>query len=130
MAGLLTLSADRHAPFVRPMVWNGANLMGATFLMHIRLKPDAPGAPLLSIGNAGPGVLGFNPSQTGLMPDGITTFTVVDLLIPKANMEALPPAARIGDDNELAYDLHLTIPGAATIVALKGSFIVLAGVVR
>lgn len=111
------LRVNRHTPFKWVIEYTGADWSSATILMHVRQLPEQSGSPLLTLNSGGE----FTLSYSG----GVTTIT---LLIPEADIEALPAASEVGKDLTLYYDIQITPPDGIKEVYVCGKFIVLAGV--
>lgn len=126
MAVPLNHKAARFTPFLWRIFLRGIDLSAATWHMHVRTKFDAPGAPILALANVGVeqtlGIYRFAP----VVIEGITV-SQVDVFIPRANMIAMPPAAVLGSDAELVYDLHVEAAGQPDFNMFRGTFIVEAG---
>lgn len=148
--GLLPLYGDRWTPFVRTFQMEGVDLTSATFAMQIRLTPDAAGSPLVDLGTV------FSGSSQGVRliyggtdtvanhiaagrieeaPDGMIgtdnlTLSLIGIRINETTMEGLPAAAEVGDDTELAWDMHITPSGELKDRWLYGPFIVRGGVTQ
>ncbi len=144
------LSGGRWVPFIETWAFQEVDLSAASFAMHIRLTPDAPGDPLVGLG-----LVGVTPSEQGIavlyagtatiaahlaagrmLPDEVPEGAVdsdnlllsqLRVRINETVMEALPFPGERGDDNVLAWDLHVTVPGSLKQVWAAGPFSVIAG---
>lgn len=116
-AAVIDLRANRFTPWKYVIQYEGANWSTATIEMQVRLKPDTVGTPLLDLDSG--------TEITRVFSAGVTTITI---LIPEADIEALPAAAEVGQDLTLYYDIQITPPGGIKEVYVRGKFIVLAGV--
>ncbi len=146
----LPLEGGRWVPFVQSLTFKGVDLSGASYAMHIRLYPDAPGSPLVNLAVVGSSnAQGIYPvyadtntvnahiaeGRLSAVPDGMVgsdslALTVIQIRVNETTMEALPYPAERGKDNSLAYDLHVTPSGRDKQVWLRGPFTVEAGVVQ
>lgn len=126
--GLLPLSADRFAPFVATLTFEGIDLTGAVLKAQVRDRKDGGTvrADLATVTDED--TEGLRLLSAGLV-DGVMT-SVVYVLIDEATMESIPEAAAIGDDLDLYWDLHVTPSGGVKGVYLYGAFIVRAGVTQ
>lgn len=119
----LNLFAQRHAPFVYAILFDGIDLTGATLDMHVRLLPDTPGAPLIDLSPASAGTQGLSMVHAG----GSSTITIqIDETTIETMMTALAP--EVGVNTTLAYDLQITRSGQPKAVFFRGNFTVEAGV--
>lgn len=116
-AAVSDLRANRHTPFKYVIEYGGADWSSATIEMHVRLLPETTGTPLLDLDSG--------TEITSSYSGGVTTITI---LIPEADMEALPAAAETGQDLTLYYDIQITPPSGIKEVYVRGKFIVVAGV--
>lgn len=148
--GRLPLNGDRWTAFVATLQVNGVNLTGATFAMHLRLTPDAPGDPLVNLATV------MSGSQQGVRliyggtdtvanhisaeriteaPEGMATgdsltLSLIGIRINETTMEGLPAAGEIGDDAPIAWDIHVTPSGELKQRWLYGPFNIRAGVTQ
>lgn len=117
----LDLSAWRNDNVYEfPLRVRGADLTDAGLVMEIRLGPDTPGAPLVSLAKV------TNGNAEGVRLAGVTIVdglpeSDVRIRINKTTLFGLPYAGERGDATELAY--ALLISGQTRLV---GSFIILA----
>jgi hypothetical protein len=145
--GRYDISADRWVACIRTFSFVGLDLTGATFLSHIRLTPDAAGAPLASLGNAASSAaegLRVIDVQTdtienfiasgwlssfppGYAADDTVTITQVGMRVNETTVEGLPFPGERGADSVLAWDMHITPSGGIKDKYLGGDFIVRAG---
>lgn len=116
-AAILDLVANRHTPWKYVIEYSGANWSAGTMLMQVRQLPEQTGTPLLDLASG--------TEITNAYAGGVTSFTI---LVPEADMEALPAAAETGQDLVLYYDIQITPPGGIKEVYVRGKFTVLAGV--
>ncbi len=100
----LPLAGGRWEPFIYTIEFPGVDLTGATFLMQIRIKPDASGTALISLVAAASTAQGLSITVT----DGSTT---LQIRINETTMEGLPKPVEVGDNSVLYYDLQVTRPG-------------------
>lgn len=121
------IEAARHVPFAEAWHFEGIDLTGHALAMQVRLTPDTPGAPLVSLGSTNTQYsLGLRLRDvTGL---GWAVESVVEAYIPKAIVEALPAANELGGDRVLAWDMTITPPGGVEQRTHFGKFTVVAGV--
>jgi hypothetical protein len=143
----IDLRADRRVPFVRIFAFVDFDFTGASFKMEIRDYPDASGSARITLNTVSSEVQGvrllYGASDTvqdhilagrlTAIPPGLQLTTPVfvsqvKVRIDKANVTALPEPAELGDDIDLAYDLHITPSGGDEDVYASGLFTVVAGV--
>lgn len=123
--GILDLYADRWTAFVATLEFDGVNWTGATFLMQVRLLPDNPNSPLITL-----------PTVSTASAEGVRIISVVagvttvGIRINETTMEAMPAATSLGDDATFFWDMHVTPAGGVKQRYLAGKFIVRAGVVQ
>lgn len=128
--GRRDLVANRWEPFVHTIDFEGFNLTGATFAMHVRLVRDAPGAPLVNLSTV------TTANTEGIRLTGVSTSAAglpvssVYIRINEPNVEALPAATELGEDATLYWDLQITPSGGDKYRALEGTFTVRAGVTQ
>lgn len=130
--------APRNALFVRTVRVPFFDLRGQAQLLQIRLQPDAPGDPQLSLRPAPAGTQGlsvaYEPAVTGLVGSAITTFQVstITIQIDRATLQALLPfdvnGTEPGQNVTLAFDHLIALPGASLLPLISGSFIIEPGV--
>jgi hypothetical protein len=144
--GRYDISADRWVACVRTFSFVGLNFTGAIALAHIRLYPDAPGTPLVTLATAaanaeGIAVLGvftatvqahIDAGRLSAVPPGyeltdVVTLSQVQLRVNETSMEGLPFPGERGGDATLAWDIHITPSGGIKDKYLGGAFIVRAG---
>jgi hypothetical protein len=116
-AAVYEMRVNRHTPFKWVLEYAGADWSTATVLMQVRQLPEQSGTALLELNSGSEFTLAYS--------SGVTTFT---LLIPEADIEALPAAAETGQDLTLYYDVQITPPGGIKEVYVRGKFTVIAGV--
>jgi hypothetical protein len=145
--GRYDIFADRWVACVRTFSFVGFDFTGSTFASHIRLTPDATGAALVTLGNAA------SASAEGIRVIAVATATVaqhiangwltvppphyvltdtvtitqIGMRINETTVEGLPFPAERGNDNWLAWDLHITPVGKDKDKYLGGDFVVRAG---
>ena len=130
--------APRNAIFVRTIRVPFLDLRNQQQLMQLRLQPDAPGDPQLSLMPAAAGVQGlsvaYEPAVTGLVGDAIRTFAVstITIQIDRATIQKLLPfesnGTEPGQEVTLAFDHLIALPGAPLLPLISGSFIIEPGV--
>ncbi|MFC3579137.1 hypothetical protein [Sphingomonas hylomeconis] len=128
-AARLPLAAWRNELCVRTIRFVGLDLTGVDMRMQIRLRPDAPGAPLIALATV------TTASAEGLKLDSVTTVagiptSTVVLRINKTTMTnaaMVPYGGEPGADTGLSYAIQL---GGTSVGATRvyGPFIVLANV--
>ena len=119
------LVAQRWAPFVDITAIENFDFAAATFAMQIRMYRDAPGSPLVSLGNAASNAQGI--SATSAVVDG-QTISSVQIRINETTLEGLLlNQGKAGTDVALVYDLHITASGLGKIRWMEGSFTIRAG---
>lgn len=144
------LSGGRWVPFGETWAFQGVDLTGAIFAMQIRLTPDATGAALVDLATVGTaaeqglrliyagastvaahltaGRLQRDEIVEGVADGDIVTLSLVGVRINETTMESMPLPSERGDDNLLAWDLHVTPVGGLKQVWAEGSFTVRSGV--
>lgn len=123
--GRLDLTVQRWTPFAYQVEFEGLDFTGSAMAMQVRLYRDAPGAPLISLGNAAGNAEGL--SVTVATDDGVAKSTV-QIRINETTAEALLlNAGKPGDDIALVYDLHITGGGFPKSRWLEGALIIRAG---
>ena len=126
--GQLDLTVQRWTPFVYQIDFEGLDFTAATMAMHVRLYRDAPGAPLISLGNAAANAEGLSVS-VATVDD--TTVSTVQIRINETTAEPLLlNAGKPGDDVRLVYDLHITGGGFPKTRWVEGALIIRAGVTQ
>lgn len=126
--GTLHLQAQRWTPFVHTTDFVGQDFTGATFAMQVRLRRDAPGAALITLGNATAPNEGISVSVSTV--SGVPTSTM-EIRIAEATLEPiLLNAGKAGADVVLAWDIHITFGGGLKTRWLQGSFTIEAGVMQ
>lgn len=128
LPGILHFNVPRWAPYTRLIDFEGYDFSAATFAMEVRLYRDAPGAPLLALGNAAANAQGISCTVTTTA--GVPTSHVL-FRINKATLTGiLLNAGRPGEDVRLVQDLHITGGGLPETRFTEGDFTILAGVVQ
>lgn len=109
MARKYRFEAFRSDPFLQLFrVW-GYHLADVPMNFALRLYPGAPGLPLYSTGKTTVrGAPGLRVAAQGLS-DGLP-WSDVELIVPKASVEALPQPAEAGAALSIAYDLQWSLP--------------------
>ncbi|WP_309091715.1 hypothetical protein [Phenylobacterium sp.] len=119
------LVAQRWTPFVDQTDFAGFDFSAATFAMHVRVIPDAQGAPLVNLANAASNAQGISASVIEV--DGETVSTV-QIRINETTIEGLLlNAAGAGKDVILYYDLHITGGGLEKTRMMEGKFTIKPG---
>lgn len=129
------LVANRGDPFRDETEFEGYDYSAATFAMQIRQYKDAPGDPLVSLGNIASPAEGISVTVETL--DGEPS-SVVAIRINETTLEALLPFAvasgspnrKPGSDVVLFYDLQITGGGHSKLRRMEGTFTIRAGVTR
>lgn len=129
VAPQLDWPVDRWSPFDDTMPCIGFDFTGGTFTLEVRAYRDAPGAPLLALGNATPPAQGISVSVATV--NSLTTSTL-RFIINETTIEALLPLPANGldasnPDVRLAYAIHATATGFKKRRLLEGAFIIRAG---
>lgn len=130
--------APRNAIFVRTVRVPFYDLRNQPQVMELRVHPDAPGDPQLSLLPAAAGSQGlsvaFEPAVTGLVGTAIATFPVstITIQIDRATIQKMLPFLTNGtepaQDVVLAFDHLITLPGSPLLPLISGSFIIEPGV--
>lgn len=123
--GRLDLTVQRWTPFVYQIDFEGLDFTGATMAMQARLYRDAPGAPLISLGNAASNAEGLSVSVS--VVEGVTISTVQIRINETTAETLLLNAGKPGDDVRLVYDLHITGGGLPKTRWIEGALIIRAG---
>ena len=123
--GNVPLRAFRNAPFVQPITVANYDFSAATFAAQVRAYKDAPGAALITLGNALAGSQGISCSYVA------PTSTII-LEIDEATIDALLPypanGVKQGADVELYWDFIVTGGGLIKSRLLQGTFTIEPGV--
>jgi len=124
--GRLDLYVQRWTPFDYTIqLPAGLDFTGATAAMQVRLRPDAPGSPLISLVNASSAAEGL--SFTTVTSGGVPTSSL-RIRINETTAEAiLLNAGQPGADVTLAYDIHITGGGFAKTRWVEGALIIRPG---
>lgn len=136
------LVADRWTPFSHTIEYQGEDLTGANFGMHVRLTYDAPGSPLAAI-SLGSGItLDYAGTTTvashiaaeriSEVPEGMTAsdtlpLSIISLYFAEGPISAMPFPAERGNDAVLYYDIIVTPAGGDRKVMFRGTFTIRAG---
>lgn len=146
----IDIAADRWVACIRTISFVALDFTGATFVAQVRMTPDLAGTPLISLATVGgTGIEGIHLLYAGLAtvsahigagrlevaPSGyeLTDNIFLSQLwfrINETSMEALPLPAEVGDDLELAWDMHITPLGGIKDKYAGGQFVVRAGVTQ
>lgn len=123
------LTALRHSTFDYRVGITGMNLAGAGLAMQVRLYPDAPFDPILSLVNAAPPADGLSVTVT---EEGGVVRSEVRILVSRLNINGillgnLPVG---GAPLKLAYDLVTTGIGSGADRLMEGEFIIKQGVTQ
>lgn len=110
--GTLPLTVQRWTPFDYSIQLPvGLDFTGATATMHARLRPDAPGSPVISLVNATPPAEGLSFTH---VTEGLVVTSTLRILISEATAEAIllnagkAPSVDRREDVRLSYDIHIT----------------------
>lgn len=155
--GRYDISADRWVACIRVFTFVGFDFTAGVFKAQVRLKPDLTGTPLVDLANAASNAEGLSllyggtdtianhitagrlaevPDATNpatgnpYLPTDMVALSQLQLRINETTMEGLPAAAEVGDNSELAWDLHITPNGGIKDKWLGGDFTVRAGVTQ
>jgi hypothetical protein len=144
--GRLPLGGDRWTPLTRTIRFLRLDFTGAVFKMQVRDRKDggmlradlgtvvsssAEGVRLIYGGTAtvsahiAAGRLDEAPD--GMAGDDNLALSLVGIRINESTMEAMTPAAEIGDDATAWWDLHITPSGSLKDLYLHGPFTIRAG---
>lgn len=150
----ITLTADRWVPFVHSFTFIGEDFGFAPLVAQIRMAPDIPGSPLISLGALAAPAQGLSSEYsasdtmdnhvlagrlssipTGYLGSDIETLSIIEMRIDEATIEGLPfpgsgGAGERGDDLTLAWDMHITPVGGIKTKYIGGKFVVRAGVTQ
>lgn len=123
--GNVPLRAYRNTPFVQVFTLANYDLSAATFAAQVRSYRDAPGSPLITLGNASAGSQGISCTYSA----PTSTFIIQ---IDEATIDALLPypanGVKQGADVPLYWDLHVTGGGLIKTRLLQGTFTIEPGV--
>ncbi len=129
--GTLNLKAQRWTPFVYVIDFPGLDLSAAGLAMQIRLYPDQPGSPLISLVAAQPLAEGLSVSVT--TDSGVPT-SAVQIRINETTLEGVLPfpanGLETGTSVDLAWDIHLTISPVGKRRWIEGKFTITPGVTQ
>lgn len=137
---------DRNIDFNETIPIVGRDFSGATFASQVRLTPDAPGSPLITLavsltyggsdtvenhiaaGRINAGIKDYvNPNTGAKYADGDTVpLSLITLHADHSDMIApgVPAASETGDDVTLAYDVLITPSGGSQDKWVAGKFTV------
>lgn len=125
------LRAYRWAPMVELFPFEGLDMTGAVFAMEVRLYPDAPGAALVTLGNAVSNAQGVSLDVEW---DADLPTSIVQVRINETTLEGLLPfpgnGTEPGSDVRLSYDLQITMPDFGKRRWVEGAFIIVPGVTQ
>jgi hypothetical protein len=110
-AGLANVGIGRFAAFYHDVIIEGPSLVAATWIAHVRAKPDDVGTPLAVIAVSAVTYTAGNNYFTLTCP-----------------AQSWPSATETGDDVKLSWDLKRTDGGDQ--IYFYGDFIVHAGVAQ
>lgn len=129
--GQLDIRANRWAPFVYSIDFEGYDFSAATFAMQVRMFRDGTGAALIDLTNATAGTEGI--SATVATSGGVDTTTVV-IRIDEATLDAVLPYPASGQEPDtdvaLRWDIQITPTGGDKARWLEGVFTIAAGVTQ
>ncbi len=124
----LHLRAKRWVPYDDKIVIRGVDMTGADLKSQIRLYPDAPGDPLVSLVLAPPPAQGLSVSVA--IEEGVPVSTI-RMLINETTIEQLLPFAtngtEPGEEVKLAWDMLITVFGLRKARWFQGRFIIVPG---
>ncbi len=125
------LEGSRTAPLVEPegeIILEGFDLTGAAFRMEVRDRRDGGmlRAALDTVTSATAEGVRIVSVET---VDGIP-ITTLGIRINETTMESMPAAPEPGDNNEIAWGMHITPDDGAKFEAFDGPFIVKASAVE
>jgi hypothetical protein len=129
----LDLTAPKRVPFDETIDDERGDYSAATFAMHIRQEAGDTGSALVALTNYA-GTAGISATYEQIedpnYPSGDVLIWVsrVRIRILEATLEALSLAADTSKALPLAYDLHVTPPGAPKFVMCQGAFLIPPGV--
>jgi hypothetical protein len=124
---------NRHEDFNWVFAFEGLDLTGATITGGIRTAPDAPGAPVVTLGMAGsPTAQGFRlqsvSSEDVFIGGAAGTLTApvsyVSLRILEAVADGFTYPIEVGEDLVLFWDMHIQPSGGDDYRQLEGPFTV------
>lgn len=114
MTARLDIPAFKRVPFDDNVAIIGENLVGATFLMHIRANRGDTGTPLISLTNASPPSQGVSATYDAAyqwQEDGeilTAPASLVRIMIAEATLEGMSLGTPYDEPVEFYYDLHAT----------------------
>lgn len=124
-AAYLPIASDRAGPCVRTIDFVGQNFNAVPLAMEIRLYPDQPGSPKLSLAQVTTNAEGVRLISVTTV-NGVTT-SKVQIRINETTMEdnaKIPYSGEIGQPSEMAYGLIGIFSGDKRTIAY-GPFVAL-----
>ena len=129
--GKLDLVVQRWTPFDYSIQLPvGLDFTTAVAKMQVRLRPDAPGLPIIDLENASPAGEGL--SFSSVTDAGVVTSTL-RIRVNETTAEGILlnagklPSVDCRQDVRLSYDIHITGGGFAKTRWLEGVFIIRPG---
>lgn len=117
----LDLRAYRGAPFTYAIDFYDVDYSAATFRLEVRRYRDAPGAPLVALGNAAPQAEGVSCTVSTFYDRTVSTVAV---RVNETTVEAQRMTSPRGGDLVLAYALDVTGGGHGKARRAQGAFII------
>lgn len=129
--GKLNIAVQRWTPFdFSIQLPVGLDFTGATAKMQARLRPDAPGAPIIDLENApssGEGLSFSSVTNSGVVTSTlrirINETTAEGILLNAGRL----PSVHSREDVELSYDIHITGGGFPKTRWYEGILIIRSG---
>lgn len=125
---VLHLRAKRWVPYDDKIIIRGVDMTGASLKAQIRLYPDAPGDPLVSLTNSTPLAQGLSVS---VADDAGVPVSTIRMLINETTIEQLLPFASNGTEPgaevKLSWDMLITVTGMRKARWFQGNFIIVPG---
>lgn len=156
--GRYDIQADRWVACIRTFTFVGYDFTDGVFVAQVRQKPDLTGTPEVDLATvvsaaaeglmleyAGTDTIAnhITAGRLASVPDAINPATgvpyvasdsvdlsILRMRINETTMEGMPPAAELGDNAELYWDLHITPDGGIKDKWLGGEFVVVSGVTQ
>lgn len=132
--GRLPLVANRWAPFVHELRFEGLDLTGGTFDAAVRATPDGVGAPAIVLATTtgtGEGIklLSVATEAVDFGEAGVLTVPVstLQITINETTLEGQPFPGERGVDLDWFWDMQITATGIPKYRALEGPFTIHAG---